>query len=59
MKRTHLHLKLKQRLSLVRATVRELSPTQLAEVQGGNDSPISGGACPTQCCDVYTYSMAA
>lgn len=58
MKRTNAHLKLKQRLELVRATVRELTPGQLAGVNGGTnetDALISTN-CPTKCCDGYTYA---
>lgn len=54
MKRTSVNLKLKRRLELVRATVRELTPGQLASVNGGNEELIST-ACPTKCCDGWTY----
>lgn len=54
MKRTNTKLQLKHRLELVRTTVRELTPTQLQQVQGGGEEPIST-ACVTKCCDDYSY----
>lgn len=59
MKRTSANLKLKQRLELVRATVRELTPRQLAGVNGGGGNEADGlisTNCPTKCCDGYTYA---
>jgi hypothetical protein len=49
MKRTGLknkqELKLKRRLELVRNTIRELTPTELERVNGGNEEP-GEEACP-------------
>ena len=53
MKRTSVKLKLKQRLELVRATVRELTPAELGAVNGGNDEYVSTN-CPTKCCDIWS-----
>ncbi len=45
-------LKLKQRLELVRTTIRELSPTQLHRVDGGygDDYAALTAWCPTRTC---------
>ena len=54
MKRTNVKLKLKQRLELVRTTVRELTPGQLANVHGGDGGTVvdrASAACATKCCD--------
>jgi hypothetical protein len=52
MKRTGLKLKLKTHLALVRTTVRELTPDQLKQVNGGGDLEyITYG-----CCADYTRS---
>jgi len=47
MKRTTTNLKLKRRLELVRTTVRELNPAQLAKVNGGDGEGDAYG--PTNC----------
>ncbi|HWU87525.1 MAG TPA: class I lanthipeptide [Kofleriaceae bacterium] len=44
-------LLLKRRLQLVRTTIRELTPAQLEQVNGGNgEGPIT--------CSLYTYNNA-
>lgn len=53
MKRTNTKLQLKRRLELVRTTVRELTPVQLQQVQGGGEEPASS-ACLTKCCENYS-----
>jgi len=53
MKRTNTQLKLKRRLELVRTTVRELTPEQLAQVNGGNTEKMASASC-VQCCEL-TY----
>ena len=45
-------LKLKRRLELVRVTVRELTPTELSQVDGGNTEP--GPSIPTFCWPGYS-----
>jgi hypothetical protein len=53
MKRTSAKLKLKQRLELVRTTVRELTSAQLGTVHGGSESDTTGIVsidCYTKCC---------
>ena len=61
MKRTSVKLKLKQRLELVRTTVRELTPAEIGSVRGGNTEGNGGelatAAC-TSCCDWLTYGQA-
>ncbi len=56
MKRTNVNLKLKRRLELVRMTIRELTPAQLGQVNGGEEeSELVTYMCPTKtcwnCCD--------
>ena len=53
MKRTSVKLKLKQRLELVRTTVRELNQAELGTVNGGYE--YASTACPTKCCDFFSY----
>jgi len=55
MKRTSVKLKLKQRLELVRTTVRELTPAEIGAVRGGDGEATA--AC-TSCCDWVTYGQA-
>jgi hypothetical protein len=56
MKRTN--VKLKNRLALVRMTIRQLAPSQLGQVNGGDEELITH-MCPTKtcwgCCE-YTES---
>jgi hypothetical protein len=49
MKRTKLELKLRPRLALIRDTLRELTPTQLRQVNGG-DTTLVTNTCPSQSC---------
>jgi hypothetical protein len=53
MKRTTTKLTLKRRLELIRTTVRELTPAQLEQVQGGGE--IASSACQSKCCDAMSY----
>lgn len=54
-----LDLKLKRRLELVRTTVRQLTPTELRQVNGG-ETENATYTCPTKTCnncgcEPYTY----
>jgi hypothetical protein len=51
MKRTKLDLRLKRQLKLVRDTVRELTPSQLQQVNGGNFETFT---CTPSCSDPVT-----
>jgi hypothetical protein len=53
MKRTT-KLKLKRRLELVRTTVRELTPAQLDQVNGGNTEHAPTNSC-INCCEYTQY----
>ena len=53
MKRTNVKLKLKQRLELVRTTVRELTPAEIRAVRGGGEEAAT--VFCTSCCDTWTY----
>ena len=55
MKRTNVKLTLKRRLELVRTTVRELTPAQLARVNGGDGEAYG----PTNCDCRYTLPVAS
>lgn len=57
MKRTNVKLTLKRRLELVRTTVRELTPAQLARVNGGDGAGEAYG--PTNCDCRYSLTVAA
>ncbi len=54
MKRTgamkKLELKVKRRLELVRTTIRELTPTQLGQVNGGETEDMATLTCITRTC---------
>jgi hypothetical protein len=49
MKRTSVKTKLKQRLALVRTTVRELTPGQLEQVNGGDGGKVVLGNTNCDC----------
>jgi hypothetical protein len=50
--KTKRDLKLKRRLELVRTTIRELTPTQLGQVNGGTETVLDA---PSGCIRPYTY----
>jgi hypothetical protein len=52
MKRTNTKLELKRRLELLRTTVRELTPAQLQQVNGGNATAM----CISKCCEEISYA---
>lgn len=47
-------LKIKQRLELVRARIRELTPDQLTQANGGGPEFASNVVSPTTCTPFYT-----
>jgi len=51
-KKTKSGLKLKRRLDLVRTTIRDLTPMQLQQVNGGTDTIFVTFNCP--CGNIYT-----
>ena len=53
MKRTSVKLKLKQRLELVRTTVRELTPAEIGSIRGGGGEAAT--VFCTSCCETFTY----
>ena len=53
-KKTELKLRLQRRLELVRTTIRELTPAQLREANGGYTAVMISYGCTDGCCE-YTY----
>ena len=52
-KETKSGLKLKRKLALVHTTIRDLTPMQLQQVNGGTDTTFVTFTCPP-CSNVYT-----